>query len=124
MHLAIGDVVRDRSDMTLGTVVGLVTEVDGNRVAVYVPGSTVRLSDPYDLDVIARHAGPTATGRGLAVPVALILATFAALFGCLSARSAGAGWLPVLLSGLGGAAAVMTAYRCWARLTGPRRFRV
>ncbi|WP_405849199.1 hypothetical protein OG211_18360 [Streptomyces niveus] len=128
MYLGIGDVVRDRSDMAVGIVVGVTRPATGNRVAVYVSGdvgsSTVRLSEPYDLDLLARHSRPNSTGRRVLALVALALSVLAAFYGCLSAHALGADWLLMFLSGLGGCTAVLTTYQWCSRLTGPRRFRV
>lgn len=127
MFLGIGDVVRDRSDMALGIVVGITSRATDNRVAVYVSGdvgSMVRLSEPYDLDLLARHSRPNSTGRRVLALVALALSVLAALYGCLSAHALGADWLLMFLSGLGGCTAVLTTYQWCSRLTGPRRFRV
>lgn len=124
MHLALGDVVRDRTDMALGTVVGVATQAGVSslsRVAVHVPGGSVRLSDPYDLEIVARHAGPATARRGL---TALVVLAVAAVLGCLYARTAGADWLLMFLAGLGAFAAVTATYHLAVRLTGPRRFRV
>lgn len=127
MHLALGDVVRDRTDMALGTVVGVAAQAGVSslsRVAVHVPGSPVRLSDPYDLDLVARHTRPATARRGLAALVVLALALLAAVLGCLYARAAGADWLLMFLASLGAFAAVTATYHLGVRLTGPRRFRV
>ncbi|MFI6695915.1 hypothetical protein ACIBLA_30040 [Streptomyces sp. NPDC050433] len=127
MHLALGDVVRDRTDMALGTVVGVATQAGVSslsRVAVHVPGGSVRLSDPYDLEIVARHARPATARHGLAALVVLAVAALAAVLGCLYARTAGADWLLMFLAGLGAFAAVTATYHLGVRLTGPRRFRV
>ncbi|MFF1419355.1 hypothetical protein [Streptomyces sp. NPDC058280] len=127
MHLALGDVVRDRTDMALGTVVGVATQAGVSslsRVAVHVPGGSVRLSDPYDLEIVARHTRPATARRALAALVVLALAVLAAVLGCLYAQSTGADWLLMFLAGLGAFAAVTATYNLGVRLTGPRRFRV
>lgn len=127
MHLALGDVVRDRTDMALGTVVGVATQAGAgglSRVAVHVAGSSVRLSDPYDLDIVARHTRPETARRGVAALVVLALAVLAAVLGCLYALAADADWLLMFLAGLGAFAAVTATYHLGVRLTGPRRFRV
>ncbi|WP_405797379.1 hypothetical protein [Streptomyces sp. NBC_01506] len=124
MYLGIGDVVRDRADMAVGIVVGVTSRATGNRVAVYVSGDAVRLSELYDLDLLARHARQISTGRRVLALVVLVLSVLAAFYGCLSAHALGAGWLLMFLSGLGGFTAVLTAYQWCGHLTGPRRFRV
>lgn len=124
MRLALGDVVRDRTDMAIGTVIGVTTQAEIRRVAVYVPGSPIRLTAPYDLDVLAHHSSPTARGRGWTALAVVVLAALAAVLGCQYARTAGADWLLMFLAGLGSFGTVTTAYQWWVRLTGPRRFRV
>ncbi|WP_159392454.1 hypothetical protein [Streptomyces niveus] len=95
-----------------------------SRVAVHVPGGSIRLSDPYDLEIVARHARAATARRGLATLVVLAVAVLAAVLGCLYARTAGADWLLMFLAGLGAFAAVTATYHVGVRLTGPRRFRV
>ncbi|MFD4118437.1 hypothetical protein ACFWSJ_33975 [Streptomyces niveus] len=113
--------------MALGTVVGVATQAGVSalsRVAVHVPGGSVRLSDPYDLEIVARHARPATARRGLAAMVVLAVAVLAAVLGCLYAHTADADWLLMFLAGLGAFAAVTATYHLAVRLTAPRRFRV
>lgn len=124
MRLTIGDLVRDHTDMALGTVVGLAKRTAGDQVAVYVSGDSVRLSDPYDLTVVSRYRKPTTSRGEVLAVVALIAAVVAAGFGCEAAYAAGAGWQVMFLSSLGAFTSVMAAYRCWVWLSGPRRFYV
>jgi hypothetical protein len=125
MLLAIGDVVRDVTDMALGTVVGLVPSRDGGpRVLIHVAGHPVRFADPYDVQLVARHPAPVTRGRrvfGLAV---LLVAGLATAVTALFAQAVGAGWLLTLLSGLGALSAVTVAAGWCVRLSAPRRFRV
>lgn len=124
MQLAIGDVVRDRTDLALGTVAGVANHPGGSMVAVYLPGDAVRLCPPSDLDVVARYVKPATTRQGLTALGAMALGALAAYVGTDWAHELGAGWPLVLMSGLGGYTAVMTVYQWALRLTGPRRFRV
>lgn len=57
MHLAVGDVVRDRTDQALGTVAGLASHPDGPLVAFQV-SSDLHLADPGELDLVAGAAVP------------------------------------------------------------------
>lgn len=124
MQLAIGDVVRDRSDFALGTVAGIASQSSGNLVALQLSGGAVRLVEPDDLDLVARYAKPTTTGRSVMTLAVLVVAVLAAYVGCRSALNLGADWPLAFLMGLGYHTAVMTAFQWWLRLTGPRRFRV
>jgi hypothetical protein len=126
MYLAIGDVVRDRTDLALGTVAGAAKNLDGTAVAVLVPGETsVRLCHPGDVEVVARYARPATARQGTIALVALLLGTVAAYFCAASAQGLGASWPLMCAASLGGFTAVMTAYQWITRLAeGPRRFRV
>ena len=124
MKFAIGDVVRDRSTMTLGTVAGVAAHPSGALVAVQASGGGLRFAEPYDLDVLARHVAPMTRGRRVLGRVALALAAIAACIGCVSAQEVGAGWLLMFSAALGGRTAVMGTYRWALRLIGPRRLRV
>lgn len=124
MRLAIGDVVRDQTDLALGTVAGVTNHSGGSLVAVCLPGDAVRLCRPGDLDVVARHVRPTTTRRGVIALGVLIVAFLGAYVGSEWAWTLGADWPLILISGLGGYTAIATAYQWALRLTGPRRFRV
>ncbi|MEU7132949.1 hypothetical protein [Streptomyces sp. NPDC046261] len=124
MKLAIGDVVRGRDALALGTVAGVTSTDTGRLVMVQLPDGGFHFSDPGSLIVVARRTAPTTTGRNVVALLAFGIALFAAFVGCRSARELGADWLLAFLSGLGGHTAVMAAYQWWLRLTGPRRFRV
>ncbi|MFD5424815.1 hypothetical protein [Streptomyces sp. NPDC127084] len=120
MQLAIGDVVRDRSDMALATVAGLTTSVEGNLVALRLPGGGIRLAAPYDLDLVARHSRPPTAAH----TVVSVLALATAVVGWRSAWELAADWSLAFLTGLGCCTAVKLTFQSWVRLTGPRRFRV
>lgn len=124
MQLAIGDVVRDRADMALATVAGMTTNAEGNLVALQLSGGGVRLTAPYDLDLVARYSQPPSAARTVVTVLALALAVAAAVIGWRSAQELGAGWPLAFLTGLGCCTTVKLTFKSWARLTGPRRFRV
>ncbi|MEU0689965.1 hypothetical protein [Streptomyces uncialis] len=124
MQLAIGDVVRDRGDRTLATVAGLATNAEGNLVALQLSGGGVRLTAPYDLDLVARYSQPPSAGRTLRFVITLLVAASAAVIGWQSAQASGLAWPLAVLTGLGSCTAVKLTVRSWLRLTGPRRFRV
>lgn len=124
MKLAIGDVVRDRSNMTLGTVAGVTDQTEMVLVALQVSGGGLRLAEPNDLDIVARRSSPMTTRRSVTALAVFVLGVIASIVAFRSAEDLGAGWLLMFLTGLGSYSAVTAAYRCWVRLTGPRRFRV
>ncbi|MCX4787672.1 hypothetical protein OG369_16205 [Streptomyces sp. NBC_01221] len=126
MHLAIGDVVRDRGDMALATVAGLATNAEGNLVALRLSGGGVRLTAPYDLDLVARYSHPPTTARMARTVIALLVAVavVAAGIGWQSAQESGVEWPMAFLTGLGSYTVGRIAFQSLLRLTGPRRFRV
>ncbi|MDJ0461499.1 hypothetical protein [Streptomyces sp. H27-C3] len=125
MKIAIGDVVRDRSTMAIGTVAGHAAQDDGEiLVALRLSGGAVHLAEPEFLDVVARCSRLMATDRLLATRCVLALAVLAAICGFRAAQELGGGWLLMFLAGLGSYSAVMTAYQWCLRLTGPRAFHV
>lgn len=124
MQLAIGDVVRDRGDMTLGTVAGVTNQSSGNLVALQISGGSVRLAEPYDLVIVARHSTAMTAGQSAIALIVFFCALAAAVMGCWAAQQSGAGWPLMLLASFGSYAAVQSGFRWWLRLTGPPRFRV
>jgi hypothetical protein len=124
MRLALGDVLRDRTDLALGTFIGVARRPSGTLVALHVPGAAVRLRDPRDVEVVARYSGPTTFRHGVVALAVLVIAGTAAYLACHSAQELGAHWGLTSLAGLGAYSAVMATHRWWLRLTGPRRFRV
>ncbi|MEU7291754.1 hypothetical protein AB0A76_00895 [Streptomyces exfoliatus] len=124
MQLAIGDVVRDRGDMALATVAGLATNAEGNLVALQLSGGGVRLTAPYDLDLVARYSHPTTAARTIRTVIALLVSVAAAVIGWQAAQESGVEWPMAFLTGLGSYTAVKLAFQLGLRLTGPRRFRV
>lgn len=123
MHLAVGDVVRDRTDQALGTVAGLASHTDGPLVAFQV-ASDLHLAEPGDLDLVARAAPPTTPRRHAARAAGYVFAALLAFVAGHSAREVGADWLLTALAAVGGFSAATTAVRWPARLASPRRFRV
>ncbi|WP_327190012.1 hypothetical protein [Streptomyces xinghaiensis] len=124
MLLAIGDVVRDRSDLALGTVAGVASHPDGPLVALQVSGGGLRLSQPYDLDLVARSSAPPTTSRRVLALLSVVLGVFVACLAAMSAQALGAAWLLTAFAALGGHTAVIGAFRSAVRLTGQRRFHV
>jgi hypothetical protein len=124
MQLAIGDVVRDRGDMALAVVAGLATSAEGNLVALQLSGGGVRLTEPYDLDLVARYSQPPTAARAIRTVVALLVAVAAGVIGWQSAQESGVDWPLAFLAGLGSYTAVKLTFESGRRLTGPRRFRV
>ncbi|MCX5423643.1 hypothetical protein [Streptomyces sp. NBC_00078] len=66
MLLAIGDVVRIRSNKALGTVAGIASHRAGNLVDVQMNGNTLRPVRPQDIELVARGFKPMTTGRAIA----------------------------------------------------------
>ncbi|MGP8300186.1 hypothetical protein ACTPOK_20095 [Streptomyces inhibens] len=125
MKLAIGDVVRDRSNMELGAVAGLTAAPDGgNLVALQMSGGGIRVAESYDLDLVARRSRPMTTGQNVMASVVFVAALAAAVFGFCSAQELGADWMLTLLASVGSYTAVTSTFHWWMHLTGPRRFRV
>ncbi|WP_327368689.1 hypothetical protein [Streptomyces sp. NBC_01217] len=124
MKLALGDVVRDRGDMALGTVVGVTSQTGVSLVAFYVSSGSVRLGEPDELDVVARYVKPPTKARRVLTRISAGLALAAAFLGGCSAQEAGADWSLTLLTSLGSYMAVAIAYHWGSRLADPRRFRV
>ncbi|MFE2489553.1 hypothetical protein ACFXGR_41130 [Streptomyces mirabilis] len=124
MKLAIGDVVRDHSDMALGTVVGVADHIDGKLVAFYVSGNAVRLSGSDGLDVVARYARPATKVRRVLTRITFVIALLAAFISGHSVQELGADWRLTLVASLGGYVAVAIAHYWGGRLASPRRFRV
>lgn len=120
MRLTIGDVVRDRGDRTLGTVAGFAVHPDGPLVAVRVLDE-IHLSEPDDLDLVARAAVPAVAGDRQLTTFGYGVAALLAYVALRSARELGADWVLSLLAGLGAFTAVTTAVKCGLRLLRPRR---
>ncbi|MFJ2743596.1 hypothetical protein ACIO3O_28550 [Streptomyces sp. NPDC087440] len=121
MYLAIGDVVRDRTDMELGTVIG---RVPGGCVALPMSGGAARLIAPYDLALVARRKPSTSTVSGVVDPVVLLVGLLAAYISGNSVQVLGGSWLLMFFASTGAFSFVVALYGWIIRLAGPRRFRV
>ncbi|MHA5050270.1 hypothetical protein [Streptomyces sp. SD15] len=96
MLLAIGDVVRVRSDKALGTVAGVATHRSGNVIDVQMNGRTLRPVRPADIELVARGAKPMTSGRALATLLFLVLGLAAAVVNGHYVRDLGANWATVV----------------------------
>jgi hypothetical protein len=121
LYLAIGDVVRDRMDMQLGTVIGKAAE---GSVALQMSGGAARLISPYDLALVARRKPPTSTRRGVVGLVTLVIGFFAAYISGNSVQALGGSWLLMFFAAIGSFSVVATVFGWVVRLADPRRFRV
>ncbi|MDT3395229.1 hypothetical protein RKE29_00945 [Streptomyces sp. B1866] len=125
MKLAVGDVVRERSDMALGTVVGFAGQPGGNLIVLQIAGGAMRLVEPSGLEIIARHAGPMTRPRRFLARVVFVLAVLAAYSAGQDVRQSGAAWSLTLLAGFGGFMAVLLAHHAGGlAVASLRRFRV
>ncbi len=123
MRLAIGDVVRDRTDMALGTVARIDINAD-RRVVVNISGGLSRPVPADDLEIVSRHTRP-ATNRFHVVAISFFLiALLAAYIAGHSVQSLGGSWLLTLMASVGAYELFESGFRCYRRLTGPRRFRI
>ncbi|WP_171166822.1 hypothetical protein [Streptomyces sp. I05A-00742] len=123
IKLTIGDVVRDRSSKTLGTVSGFAAQPTGNLVALQVTGG-IRLVESKDVEMVARRSEPMTNGQAVVAVTVFVLALFLAYLGGHTARQLGADWLLTGLTALGGYMAVSHLYGFARRLVQPRRFRL
>ncbi|MFI1826620.1 hypothetical protein ACH41E_09195 [Streptomyces sp. NPDC020412] len=124
MRLAIGDVVRDRRERVIGTVVGIDPEGYGSLVALRVSTGTTHLAYSDDLEMLARNNGPTGLGRRVLAVVLFVLAALTAFAASHTVHSLGGNWALMIFSALGAYTAFDVAFRGVQRLTGPRRIRV
>ncbi|MFD3885038.1 hypothetical protein [Streptomyces microflavus] len=124
MKLAIGDVVRDRSDLTLGTMAGVTVRNGTSVVALCVSGGALRLSAPHDLEFVARRVPVRRRADAIRDVVIFVLAAISACCGAIFAQDAGAGLGVTAFATTGGFTTVLAAYGFGKWLVGPRRFRV
>ncbi|MBA2945112.1 hypothetical protein [Streptomyces himalayensis] len=96
MLLAIGDVVRVRSDKSLGTVAGVAAHRSGNVVDLQMNGNILRPVRPADIEVVARGFKPMTSGRALATLLFLVLGIAAAVANGHYVRDLGANWATVV----------------------------
>lgn len=98
MRLAIGDVVRVKSDQVLGTVVCVATHGGGSLVHLHTDGRGSRVVSPEAVERIGRGSMPMTTGRAPATLLCLVPGVaVAALFG-VRLHSLGAGPLVTALA--------------------------
>ncbi|WP_372408720.1 hypothetical protein [Streptomyces luteireticuli] len=124
MKLAIGDVVRDRADMALGTVAGLTSFGSEKCVTVQLPDGGLRLLAPGAMEVVGRHVVQPTAGQGIIALLSLVASLVVVFLSGRAAGDLGGDWLLTILCGLGGHYMVMLAYQWWTRFTSPRRFRI
>ncbi|MHC0431481.1 hypothetical protein ACX6XY_14985 [Streptomyces sp. O3] len=123
MQIAIGDVVRIRSDKELGTVAGVAAHrAAGSVVDVQMNGQTLRTVRPSEIEIVARTFRPMTGGRSL-----LTLLFFALGFGAAVVNG-----LYVHNLGANASVTVFVAFTSVTTVAGglinlfnrPRRFRV
>jgi hypothetical protein len=125
MHLAIGDVVRDLEDMSLGSVVGIADDPSAARYLVLqLSGGELRRAWPHSVELVGRASNVLTTNQFVSMLVCMGLGLSAALCGYAVEQGSGGGLPASILTGLGLYSAVMTTFRLILRLTGPRRIRV
>lgn len=126
MHLALGDVVRDRTHMVIGTVARIDTNEtnETRRVVVSVPGSVPRPVAVGDLEIVRRYSHPPTSRLRLMAVFFLLVALLAAYIAGSAVRTLGGNWPLTVLAGLGAFNFFQSGFRWYRRLTGPRRYRV
>lgn len=92
MLLAIGDVVRIRRSMALGTVAGIASHRVGNVVDVQMNGNTLLPMRPQDIELVARGFKPMTTGRAVATLLFFLLGIGSAVANSVYVRGLGANW--------------------------------
>ncbi|OIJ96496.1 hypothetical protein BIV25_18225 [Streptomyces sp. MUSC 14] len=95
MLLAIGDVVRIRSDKSLGTVVGVATHDSGNVVDIQVNDLVFRPVRPANIELVARGFKPMTSGRAVATLLFFVLGIAFAVTNSVYVRDLGANWSTV-----------------------------
>ncbi|MFE4856107.1 hypothetical protein [Streptomyces sp. NPDC056670] len=123
MRLAIGDVVRDRRDLVMGTVIGL-DSGNSRLVVMHVPGQAVRVLPGQDLEIIRRYARPRTTRHRMVALAVVVGAVIAAYVAAHSVELLGGSWLLMGAAALGAYSGLDTVYRLGVRLAGTRRTRV
>ncbi|OIJ89770.1 hypothetical protein [Streptomyces colonosanans] len=123
MRLAIGDVVRDRTDMVIGTVARIDMNEAG-RVVLTVPGGFPRLVAVADLEIVSRYSKPPTAKLHLAAVLVFLIALLTSYIAAHSVQLLGGSWLLTFMAGLGAYEIYSIGFRWCCRLTGPRRFRV
>ncbi|MDH6119314.1 hypothetical protein [Kitasatospora sp. GAS204B] len=124
MQIAIGDVVRDRSDMALGTVTGVARQAGGSVVVIQVSGGELRQVRHYDLEVVARGPEPKTVARGVVACIVLAVSFVAGALAGDAEMASGGSLLLAILAAFGSSTAVMTAVQIIQRVADPRRISV
>jgi hypothetical protein len=93
MRIAIGDVVRVKSDQALGTVVCVTRSGRGSVVHLHTDGLGSRVVSPEDLEHVARIYKPTTPGRSIVTLLLLALGLVIAVSNGLTLHNLGAGIL-------------------------------
>ncbi|MFF2144458.1 hypothetical protein [Kitasatospora sp. NPDC058190] len=124
MRLAIGDVVRDRSDMALGAVAGAAEQADGSVVVIQLSGGELRQVRRYDLELVGRRPESEPDGGSVASWGVRGVAFVVATLGGGAELASGGGWLLSFLVGLGSSSAVTAAFQAVQRMAAPRRIHV
>lgn len=123
MRLAIGDVVRDRTDMVIGTVARIEIN-EARRVLVNVPGSFPRPVSAKDLEIVSRYTQPATARLRLMAVFVFLVALLTSYVAGHSVRLLGGDWLLTFMAALGAYEIYEIAFRWARRLTGARRFRI
>ncbi|MCT9092614.1 hypothetical protein N4G70_27645 [Streptomyces sp. ASQP_92] len=123
MRLAVGDVVRDRRDLVMGTVIGL-DSGNSRLVVVQVPGQTVRVLPGRDLEIVRRYTRPRSTKHRVVALAVVVGALTAAYVAAHSVQLLGGSWLLMVAAALGTYTGLDTVYSLGVRLAGSRRTRV
>ncbi|GAB2915477.1 hypothetical protein [Streptomyces mayteni] len=91
MRISIGDVVRIKSDQTLGTVVSITTVGRGAIVHLHTNGLGSRVVAPQNLEHVARAYKPMTAGRSIATLAFLVIGLVIAVLTARSVNGLGAG---------------------------------
>lgn len=124
MRLAIGDIVRDRSDEALGTVAGLGRTDGPSLVLVSVSGRGTRVARPGNVELVARGKRPASTARSVAVLALFACGLVGAYLTASAVGQLGGHWLVQFAAGLGAFQSAGLVLKAFGSATGPRRFRV
>lgn len=124
MQIAIGDVVRDRTDMALGAVTGVASLADGSVVVIQLSGGELRQVRHYDLEIVGRGPEPRTAIRGVLSFVVLAVSFIAAVLAGDAEMASGGSLMLAVLAAFGSSTAVMTAVQIIQRVADPRRIRV
>ncbi|WP_217146830.1 MULTISPECIES: hypothetical protein [Streptomyces] len=122
MLLAIGDIVRVRSDRSIGEVVGVEKVRRASLISVRVSGGAVRVALPSEVERVARVLRPHTTARAIATAALLAVSVGVAVAVGSAVQNLGGGTaLTVFVTATSTAALGDGLARLLLR---PRRFRV